>query len=85
MLGEWVGVTPRISVVDHFLVRFAEAYLNELRDFGRSVLAASPPQVSGEDARRALAIALAAERSCRDSRSVLLCDEAQAQIVDLGP
>jgi myo-inositol 2-dehydrogenase / D-chiro-inositol 1-dehydrogenase len=73
------------DVVDHFLVRFAEAYLNELRDFVRSVLAASPPQVSGEDARRALAIALAAERSCRDSRSVLLCDEAQAQTVDLGP
>lgn len=71
------GVTH--NVVDHFLVRFAEAYLNELRDFVRSVLAASPPQVSGEDARKALAIALAADRSCRDSRSVLVADESRTE------
>src|SRR5437868_15003660 len=35
------------DVVDHFLVRFAEAYLNEVRDFVRSVLAASAPRVTG--------------------------------------
>ena len=67
------------DVVSQFLVRFAEAYLNELRDFVRSILANSPPPVGGEDARRALAIALAAERSCRDSRPVLVSDEAQVE------
>jgi inositol 2-dehydrogenase len=67
------------DVVDHFLVRFAEAYLNELRDFVRSVLTGSQPGVTGKDARRALAIALAAHRSCRDSRSVLVEDESKAE------
>ncbi len=73
--GEGVGH----DVVDHFLVRFAEAYLNELRDFVRSVLTASPARVTGEDARKALAIALAAARSCRDSRSALVADETRAE------
>jgi scyllo-inositol 2-dehydrogenase (NAD+) len=73
--GEGVGH----DVVDHFLVRFADAYLNELRDFVRSVLTASPPRVTGEDAKKAVAIALAAARSCRDSRSVLVADEARVE------
>ena len=73
--GEGIGH----DVVDHFLVRFAEAYLNELRDFVRSVLTASPPRVTGEDARNALAIALAAARSCRDSRTVLVAEETRAE------
>jgi scyllo-inositol 2-dehydrogenase (NAD+) len=77
------GVTH--DVVSQFLVRFAEAYLNELRDFVRAVLTSSPPRVTGEDARRALAIALAAEKSCRDSRSVLLCDEVQAETMRFAP
>ncbi|PYL21597.1 MAG: inositol 2-dehydrogenase, partial [Verrucomicrobia bacterium] len=76
------GVTH--DVVSQFLVRFAEAYLNELRDFVRAVLTSSPPGVTGEDARRALAIALAAERSCRDSRSVLLGDEVQAETMHVA-
>ena len=67
------------DVVDHFLVRFAEAYVNELRDFVRTVLSASPPHVTGEDARRALAIALAAEKSCHDSHPVLVLAEARAE------
>jgi inositol 2-dehydrogenase len=73
--GEGVGH----DVVDHFLVRFAEAYLNELRDFVRSVLTGSPPRITGEDARKALAIALAAARSCRDSRTVLVAEETRAE------
>jgi len=63
------------DVVDHFLVRFADAYLNELRDFVQSVQRASPPRVTGEDARRALAVALAADRSCRHSRTVRVAEE----------
>lgn len=73
--GEGVGH----DVVDHFLVRFADAYLNELRDFVRSVLTASPPAVTGEEARKALAIALAAARSCRDFRAVLVAEETRAE------
>jgi scyllo-inositol 2-dehydrogenase (NAD+) len=71
------------DVVDHFLVRFAEAYLNELRDFVRSIRTASPPRVAGEDARKALAIALSAGKSCRDSRSVLVAEEARTETMHL--
>lgn len=67
------------DVVDHFLVRFADAYLNQVRDFVQSVVNASPPRVTGEDARKALAIALAAVRSCRDSRSVLVAEETRIE------
>ena len=73
------------DVVDHFLVRFAEAYLNELCDFVRSVVADASPRVTGDDARKALAIALAAERSLRDSRAVLVADEAQAETMRSAP
>ncbi|MBV8477778.1 MAG: Gfo/Idh/MocA family oxidoreductase [Acidobacteria bacterium] len=66
------------DVVDHFLVRFAEAYLNEVRDFVANVATGSEPRVTGKDARRALAIALAADQSCRDSASVRVKDERQA-------
>jgi predicted dehydrogenase len=69
------------DAVDHFLVRFAEAYLNEVRDFVQSVLTGSAPRTTGEDARNALAIALAAARSCRDSRAVLVADEIRAENV----
>ena len=67
------------DVVDHFLVRFAEAYLNQLHDFVRSILNGSQPRVTGYDARKALAIALAASRSCRDSRTVHVSDETVAE------
>lgn len=72
------------DVVDHFLVRFAEAYLNQLRDFVRSVLSGSRPSVTGEDARQALAIALAAARSQRDSRTVLVAEETRVEPVHSG-
>jgi scyllo-inositol 2-dehydrogenase (NAD+) len=67
------------DAVDHFLVRFAEAYLNELRAFVHSVLAGSPSRVSGADARKALVIALAADRSRRDSQPVLLSPQARSR------
>jgi scyllo-inositol 2-dehydrogenase (NAD+) len=46
-----------------FLERYADAYAAELRDFAAGVLERRAPAVTGEDGRRALAIALAAERS----------------------
>jgi predicted dehydrogenase len=51
------------SLADHFLTRFADAYVAEVRDFVRNTLTERPPRVSGEDGLKALAIAVAAEKS----------------------
>ncbi len=56
-------------VADQFLIRFADAYLAEVRDFVQSILADRAPRVSGEDGLKALEIAVAAEKSCLESRS----------------
>src|SRR5579862_3493198 len=48
---------------DHFLSRFADAYLAEVRDFVHNMLHDLPPRVTGEDGLRALEIAIAAEES----------------------
>ena len=50
-------------LADHFLGRFADAYLIELRDFVHNMLHGLPPRVTGEDGVRALEIAIAAEES----------------------
>jgi len=62
------GAGVQHDAVGHWLVRFADAYLSEMRDFVKKVLAGGPPRVTGEDGRRALAIALAAERSHHEGR-----------------
>jgi scyllo-inositol 2-dehydrogenase (NAD+) len=75
----YLGQTPfrvltrngiRHDAVDHWLVRFADAYLEELRDFVRRIIVDEPVRVTGQDGRRALAVALAAEQSFRESRPV---------------
>lgn len=60
------------DVVGHWLVRFADAYLNELRDFVEKILAGKPTRVPGQEGLKALEISLAAERSYRESRPVSL-------------
>lgn len=50
-------------ISDHFLTRFADAYLAEVRDWVDTMLAGKPPRVTAEDGLRALAIAVAAEQS----------------------
>ena len=62
----------RTDVVDHFLVRFADGYLDEMRDFVRVILADGEPQVDGFDGRQAVAAAAAAERSYREARAITL-------------
>jgi inositol 2-dehydrogenase len=57
-------------LADHFLTRFADAYLAEVRDFVQSMLNDRAPRVSGEDGLKALAIAVAAENSHRQSKPV---------------
>jgi len=64
----------RADVVGHFLVRFADGYLSEVRDFVQTILADGAPRVTGHDGRQALAIALAAERSYRESRPVAIAE-----------
>jgi predicted dehydrogenase len=53
-----------------FLERYAEAYAAEVRDFVAGVLDRRPPAVTGDDGRRALAIALAAARSAATAQQV---------------
>jgi predicted dehydrogenase len=62
----------RTDVVDHFLVRFADGYLDEMRNFVRTMLTDGDPQVDGFDGRQAVAAAAAAERSYREGRPVTL-------------
>jgi predicted dehydrogenase len=57
-------------LADHFLARFAEAYLAEVKDFVQSILQDREPRVSGDDGLRALAIAVAAEESHKQSAPV---------------
>ena len=58
------------TLADHFLTRFADAYLEEVRDFVKNIVDGRAPRVSGEDGLKALAIAVAAEKSHRNrSRS----------------
>jgi predicted dehydrogenase len=56
------------ALADHFLTRFADAYLAEVRDFVQSVLHDRPPRVTGEDGLRALEFAVAAETSHLESK-----------------
>jgi len=51
------------TLADHFLTRFADAYLAEVRDFVHNMLNDRPPRVTGDDGLKALAIAVAAENS----------------------
>jgi myo-inositol 2-dehydrogenase/D-chiro-inositol 1-dehydrogenase len=61
--------------VDHFLDRFRDAYLAELAHFIECVASDRQPEVSGEDGRAALVLALLAARSFREGRP-LSVDEA---------
>lgn len=64
------GITH--DAVDHWLERFADAYRNELDDFVRCILEDRPARPTGEDGRKALAVALAAEGSYRQGQPVSL-------------
>lgn len=69
----------RRTLADHFLTRFAVAYLAEVRDFVQSILQDQLPRVSGEDGLKALAIAVAAEKSHRESKPVKVTLEHSAR------
>jgi predicted dehydrogenase len=56
------------DILDHFLVRFADAYLAEARDWVKNMSSDQPARVTGEDGLRALRIAIAAQKSYLDFR-----------------
>ncbi len=60
------GATQNLA--DHFLTRFADAYLFQVRDFVQNMLHDRPPRVTGEDGLKALEIAIAAETSHLQSK-----------------
>lgn len=51
------------TLADHFLTRFADAYVAEVRDFIQRMASDQPPRVTGADGLAALEIAVAAEKS----------------------
>lgn len=55
--------------------RFEPAYREELRHFVRSVATGTPPEVGSADGRAAVAAVLAANRSWREQRPVLVSGE----------
>jgi len=66
------------NLADHFLTRFADAYLAEARDFVHNILYDKPLKISGDDGLKALAIAVAAENSHRQARPVRVTLEQSA-------
>jgi predicted dehydrogenase len=65
-------------LADHFLSRFADAYLMEVRDFVHRAVTDQPPRVTGEDGLRALEIAAAAENSHLQSHPCKIAQEKAA-------
>jgi inositol 2-dehydrogenase len=66
-------------LADHFLTRFADAYLAEVRDFVSNMLNDRPPRVTGEDGLKALAIAVAAENSHLQGRPCEVSEDVGAR------
>jgi predicted dehydrogenase len=58
--------------VNHWLVRFGDAYLIELEDWVERMRTDQPPAVTGADGRAALEVSLAAALSAREGRAVRL-------------
>jgi inositol 2-dehydrogenase len=68
----------RHILADHFLSRFADAYLAEMQDFVNTILMDREPRVTGEDGLRALKIAVAAEQSHLQARPCKISQEKAA-------
>jgi len=58
------------NLADHFLSRFADAYLAEVRDFVHNILHDRPLGATGEDGLKSLAITVAAEHSYLQGKSI---------------
>lgn len=65
-------IVQRDLPLNFFMQRYVEAFANEIAAFVRSVREDLPVAVSGADARAALAVALAAQRSHTEQRPISL-------------
>jgi len=70
----------KTDVVDHFLVRFKDGYLAEMRDFVQTILADKDPKTDAFDGRQAVAAASAAEQSYRQGRPVAVQNRTRASV-----
>jgi scyllo-inositol 2-dehydrogenase (NAD+) len=66
-------------LADHFLTRFADAYLGEVRDFVQTILAGKAPRITGEDGLKSLEIAVAAENSHLHGRPYAIAELVSAR------
>jgi inositol 2-dehydrogenase len=66
------GVTH--DTVPYFMERFGEAYAAEIRSFVTCILEDRTPLVTGQDARKATAIGIAATRSLDENRPVMISE-----------
>ena len=66
------GITH--DTIPGFMERFGDAYAAEIRDFVSCILEDREPNVTGEDARKATAIGMAATRSLDETRPVPLSE-----------
>ncbi len=64
------GVTH--DVVPHFMERFANAYLDQIKNFTDNVLQDKEPAVTAQDGIAALTVSLAATRSFQENKPVLV-------------
>jgi inositol 2-dehydrogenase len=62
------GVTH--DVVPHFMERFGEAYLSQIKNFVDNVLQEKKPSITATDAVTALIVSLAATRSFKEKRPI---------------
>jgi myo-inositol 2-dehydrogenase/D-chiro-inositol 1-dehydrogenase len=60
--------------LNFFMDRYVESYLTEMRLFIEAVLKGGPVPVTGEDARAAMLMALAARKSCETNRPVRISE-----------
>lgn len=68
------------ALADHFLTTFADAYLAEVRDFVHNILHDKPLRVPGEEGLKALAIAVGAENSHKQSKPVAVEQERTGSV-----
>ena len=66
------GVTH--DVVPHFMERFADAYLSQIKDFVNNVLKGKVPSITAADGIAALIVSLAATKSYKENRPVQITD-----------
>jgi len=62
------------DTVPYFMERFGEAYAAEIRGFVTCILEDRAPLVTGQDARKATAIGIAATRSLDENRPVMISE-----------